>query len=241
MTEVPDVWPEPVDGAPLTTRGAAELAFAVAVREVSDVARSLIPAGSVRDSYEGTLVADARRLHGLAARALALAVAAERADGTTWAGVAAATGEEPERARAHWEPLVQRWDAAMEQAAVPRVDDDPDDVPAPVEATIAELDGWVVRHREPTDPDTGDRPLSDALGRMDPHHELLHLAALRRRLATLHDGSSPPAQLLGLVEREALLEEHLAAAADPSDRADHEQAAAKARTVAAHLRTRTDP
>ncbi|GAY07128.1 hypothetical protein [Pseudonocardia sp. N23] len=240
MTEASDVWPEPVDGAPLTARAAAELAFAAAAREVSDVARSLLPTGSVRTSYAGTLVADARRLHALAGRALAAAVVVERADGTPWPDVAEATGEDPDGVRAHWEPLVVRWDAAMEQAAVPHAPDDPDDPPAPVEAAVAELDGWVVRHREDDDPGSGDHPVSDALGRMDPHHELLHLAAVRRRLAALHDGSSPPAQLLRLVEREALLEEHLSTVTDAADRADHEQSATRARTVAAHLRTRTE-
>lgn len=234
MTEASDVWPEPVEGAPLTVRATAELTFAAAVREISDLARSLVPAGSVRGSYDGTLVTDARHLHSLAARALALAVAVERADGTPWPAVAEATGDDPDDVRSRWEPLLERWDAAREQAAVPHVADPP----VPVETTVAELDAWVVRHREPGDPDTGDSPVTDALDRMDPHHELLHLAAVRRRLAELHDGSSPPAQLLTLVEREALLEEHLAAAADPADRADHEQAATKARTVAAHLRTR---
>ncbi|HZG91770.1 MAG TPA: hypothetical protein VEZ42_16270, partial [Pseudonocardia sp.] len=86
----------------------------------------------------------------------------------------------------------------------------------------------------------GEHPVSDALGRMDPLHELLHLAAVRRRLAGLHDGSAPPRQLLALVEREAVLEEHLATTADAADRPDHERAADRARTMAAHLRARTD-
>ncbi|ODU05105.1 MAG: hypothetical protein ABS81_08525 [Pseudonocardia sp. SCN 72-86] len=237
MTEASDVWPEPVDGAPLTVRATAELAFGAAVREISDLARSLVPAGPVRSSHAGALVVDARHLHSLAARALALAVAVERADGTPWPDIAEATGEDPDEVRGRWEPLLERWDAAREQAAVPHPADDPPQT----ETTIAELDSWVVRHREPADVDTGDSPVTDALDRMDPHHELLHLAAVRRRLAELHDGSSPPAQLLVLVEREAVLEEHLAASADPGDRADHEEAATKARTVAAHLRTRSDP
>lgn len=234
MTEASDVWPEPVDGAPLTVRATAELAFGAAVREISDLARTLVPAGPVRAAYAATLVADARHLHSLAARALALAVAVERADGTPWPDIAEATGEDPDEVRARWEPLLERWDAAREQAAVPPAAG----TPSQADGTVADLDAWVVRHREPEDIDSGDTPVTDALDRMDPHHELLHLAAVRRRLADLHEGSSPPAELLALVEREALLEEHLAAAADPGDRADHEQAATKARTVAAHLRTR---
>jgi len=236
MTEPSDVWPEPLEGAPLTGRASAELALGTAAREASDLARSLVPTGPVRMSYAGTLVAEARQLTALAGRVLAAAVAVERADGTPWADIAAATGEETEQARSRWEPMVRHWDAAIEQAAVPG---GPEDAPEP-RAALAELDAWVVRHREPSDAGAGDRPVSAALGRMDPHHELLHLAAVRRHLAALHDGSSPPAQLLDLVEREALLEEHLAATADPADRADHEQAADRARTMAAHLRARTD-
>ncbi|GAA4558145.1 hypothetical protein [Pseudonocardia xishanensis] len=234
MTETSDVWPEPVAGAPLTTRASAELALAVAAREMSDLARALVPVGPVRESYAGALVAEARQLTALAGRALAAAVAVECADGTPWADIAAAAGEETAQARARWEPMVRQWDAAVEQAAVPGDRDD-----TPVEDTLAALDAWVVHHRDP-DPAGDDRPVSAALGRMDPHHELMHLAAVRRRLAALHDGATPPAQLLDLVEREALVEEHLAAAADPADRPDHEQAAHRARTMAAHLRARTE-
>jgi hypothetical protein len=237
MTEASDVWPEPVEGAPLTTRAGAELALAAALREVADLARTLVPTGPPGGAYGGALVADARRLTALAGRALAAAITVERADGTPWSDIAQATGEDPHQARTRWEPMVEQWDAAIEQAAVPAA---ADEQVVPLEARVTELDAWVVRHRDPADAAGGDQPVSTALERMDPHHELLHLAAVRRRLAALHDGSSPPAQLLDLVEREALLEEHLAATADPADRADHEQAAERARTMAAHLRARTD-
>jgi hypothetical protein len=240
MTEASDVWPEPVEGAPLTARAAAELAMAAAVREVSDFARSLVPTGSVRAPYGGRLVADARQLTALAGRALAAAIVVERLDGTPWPDIAGAAGEEPQATRDRWEPVVERWDADAEQAAVPGAPDDPDDPPRPVEAAIAELDAWVARHREPGEPAAGEHPVSAALGRMDPFHELLHLAAVRRRLAALHGGSAPPAPLLALVEREAALQDHLASTADPADRPDHERAADRARTMAAHLRARTD-
>jgi len=240
MTEASDVWPEPVEGAPLTSRAAAELALAAAAREVSDFARSLVPTGPVRDSYGGRLVAEARQLTALAGRALAAAIVVERTDGTTWEEIAGSLGGDARAARAQWASAVEHWEDAAEGAAVPRAADDPDEPPVPVEEMIAELDAWVVRHREPDDPAAAQRPVSDALDRMDPLHELLHLAAVRRRLAALHDGSSPPAQLLALVEREAVIEEHLAAAADAADRPEHERAASRARTMAAHLRARTD-
>lgn len=239
MTEASDVWPEPVEGAPLTARAAAELALAAAVREVSDFARSLVPAGSVRVPYSGRLVSDARQLTALAGRALAAAIVVERIDGTPWPAIAEAAGDEPRAARARWEPVVERWDVDAEQAAVPGPDD-ADDPPRPLEAAVAELDAWVVHHREPAEPATGEHPVTDALDRMDPFHELLHLAAVRRRLAAQHGGSAPPAQLLALVERETVLEDHLASTADPADRPDHERAASRARTMAAHLRARTD-
>ena len=241
------VWPDPVEGAPLTARAGAELALAAALREASDFARAMVPSAPTPEAYRGTLVADARRLTGLAGRALAAAIAVERADGTPWPEIARAIGDEPGHTREHWEPMVRQWDVVTEQAAIPQAPEDADDPPGSVETTTAELDAWIVRHREADaasagsgEPAPDDRPLSDALARMDPYHELLHLAAVRRRLATLYDGSSPPARLLDLVEREAVLEEHLAAEADPADRADHERAAARARTVAAHLRARSD-
>jgi hypothetical protein len=236
MTEASDVWPEPVEGAPLTARAGAELALAAAVREVSDFARSMVPTGSVEAAYNGRLVAEARQLTALAGRALAAAVVVERIDGTPWPDIGHATGEDPRAARAHWEPTVERWTTAAEQAAVPGATGS-EDRPAPVEAVLSELDAWVVRHREEPAPE--ERPVSAALGRMDPLHELLHLAAVRRHLAASHDGSAPPGQLLALVEREAVLQEHLAATADAVDRDDHEQAASRARTMAAHLRART--
>jgi hypothetical protein len=233
MNEATDVWPEPVEGAPLTERAGAELALAAALREVSDFARSLVPAGSVRAAYEGDLVTDARRLTALAGRALAAAIVVERIDGTPWPALAEATGEELAAARDRWGPAVERWEVAAEQAAVQARAGAGE--PGPV---LADLDDWLVRHREPGDPDVGDRPVSAALGRMDPLHELLHLAAVRRRLAALHDGSPPTGRLLALVEREAALEDHLAATADDADRPDHERAAERAHTIATHLRAR---
>ena len=196
--------------------------------------------GRCRASYGGRLVAEARQLTALAGRALAAAIVVERTDGTTWPEIAKATGEDVRTVRTQWGSAVEHWEEAVEGAAVPRAEDDPDEPPVPVEAVIAELDAWVVRHREPDEPATAERPVSDALDRMDPLHELLHLAAVRRRLAARHDGSSPPGQLLALVEREALIEEHLAATADADDRPEHERAASRARTMAAHLRARTD-
>lgn len=233
MDEAIDVWPEPVDGAPLTARAGAELALAAALRDVSDFARSIVPAGSVRTSYDGGLAADARKLVTLAHQALAAAIVVERVDGTPWPAIASATGEELSEAHDRWEAVVRRRVTAAEQAAGRAAADA--DEPGPV---AAELDRWLVHHREPGEPDTGQRPVSDALGRMTPGHELLHLAAVRRRLAALHAGAPPPGQLLALVEREAVIEEHLAATADAADRPDHERAADRAHTVAAHLRAR---
>jgi hypothetical protein len=239
MTDPSDVWPAPLDGAPLTARAAAELALATAAREVADLARSLVAAGGGTTAHGGTVAGTARQLTALAGRVLTAAVVVERADGTTWEAIAEATGDGgPQAARSRWQPTVDRWDTAVEQAAAPTPAEE-DDRPAPAESALAELDAWVVRHREPHDPDTGEHPVSAALDRMNPLHELMHLAAVRRRLAASHDGSSPPAQLLPLVERQALLEEHLAATGDPADRPEHEEAANRARAMVAHLRART--
>jgi hypothetical protein len=191
MTEASDVWPEPVEGAPLTARASAELALAAALREVSDLARSLVPTGPARTRYDGLLVADAGS-------------SPHSPDGpsrprSSWNGPTAPPGRPsrrpPARIRRRPGPTGNAGRALGERHRAgrdPRPAGDPDDPPVTVDAVIAELDAWIVRHREPGHPIGGEHPVSDALGRMDPLHELLHLAAVRRRLAGLHDGSAPP-------------------------------------------------
>ncbi|WP_297648368.1 YegP family protein [Pseudonocardia sp.] len=76
-----------------------------------------------------------------------------------------------------------------------------------------QLDEWVVRHREPGDPVAGEHAVSDALERMNPLRELLHLDGVRRQLWASYEGAPPLALLAPLAEREAELEEALAASA----------------------------
>jgi hypothetical protein len=64
----------------------------------------------------------------------------------------------------------------------------------------------------------------------------MHLAAVRRHIDATRAGTPPPRLLIGLVEREAVLQEALADCADPGHRIEHIRAAAAPRTEAARLR-----
>jgi hypothetical protein len=236
MTEANDVWPDPVDGAPLTLRATAELELAEAACIVADCARYLIPTRPTQPGYSRGLPEKARHLATAAARVLAAAIIAERLGGNTWGEISHSLGEHISETRSRWKPAVDEWVTATVDAAL--APPNPND--RSIEERIAELDNWTTYHREDDDDPTGDHPVSDALDRMSPHHELIHLADQRRRLAATHGGTVPPAGLLPLVEREAVLEQHLAQIADPRERDDHAAAAARARTMAAHLRARSD-
>jgi hypothetical protein len=214
---------QPAPGAPLTSRALAHLALGVAARETSDFARGLVPTGPARSGYDGALLADAVRIAELAQRVLAAAVVVERADGTTWEEIGEALGITRQSAHKRWQPTVAAWDDQLEQASTPGpgAEDDPVARAAGPTLVAAELDEWVVRHREPRDPIEGEHPVSEVLELMDPLRELLHLAGVRRQLSALHDGQPPAAALARLLEREAVLEEAVAAAATVDDTGEH--------------------
>lgn len=230
----------PVRGAPYTSRAMAHLELAVAARDVSDFARTLVPTGPrPRGVYGGVLLSDARRIAELAARVLAAAVVLEREDGTTWQEIAGTLEVTRSSAHKRWAPVVTQWQAQVAEASVSGAVAGSAVAGGEVAMLVAELDAWVVRHREHLDPVPSERPVGAALEQLDPVQELQHLAVCRRRLWAEHGeagGAPDPAVLLPLVEREAVLEEALAAAGALEGRDQHRAAAARAWGYAAQLR-----
>lgn len=238
VDDLPDLGLPPAADAPLTSLSAAQLALGVLARQLSDVARGLVPTSASRSGYGGALIEDARHVAALAREVLAAAVVVERCDSTTWEQVAGALGMTRQSAHQRWAPVVARWEADLEHAAIPGTATAGEGWTSDPDVVAAELDAWVLRHHEPTDPPVGSAPVSSALRRMDPLRELMHLQGVR---AALHDRhpDGPPAQALAeLVAREAELEQALAAdASDEADRRSHGEAAARARAYAAALRS----
>lgn len=225
-----ELWPDPVPGAPYTSRSCAGLALGAAARRVSDFARSMVPTGPPcrpdepdRAGLAGVVLADALRLAELAASVVDAAVVLEREDGTGWAEITATAAarvhpaQEEDRdaqrlMRRRWDAVLRGWRRDLDFAALPGVAEQ-DELPAAIaapEIVAAELDRWVVRHHESLDPDISATPVTDGLSQMDPLRELLHLAAVRRLLVEVYP--VPPADLLGALEqRMALLDAAVAA------------------------------
>lgn len=234
-----DLWPDPVPGAPFTSRSLAQLALAVAARQASDYARGMVPTGSDRIAYDGLLLHNAVRLRQLADRLIEAAVIVEREDGTDWDEIARTLDQPHASARKQWEPVVQRWQEEVDIASIPghhdhglpeSLSDRPDDV-------AGDLDQWVVRHHEPLDPIVGEHPVTDTLEPMHPMLELLHLRELQRW--TQEAGPElPPLLRVLLIEREAVVYTALAKderTASPEHAASAECARACARDLRIHL------
>lgn len=132
------------------------IATSVAGRDASDWARTLVET-SAADFAPGDLIRAASRLRLLALATFDRAVLTERAQGTTWEVIAAATGLPHEQ-------VISRYAAVYDQWAI--ADLDPDGVrlpnvaaelvtgllgdPDPV-GTAATVDAWRARHTEPWD------------------------------------------------------------------------------------------
>lgn len=239
-----DLWPDPVPGAPCTALSLAQLALGHAAREVSDFARNMVPTGRDRIAYDGAVLDGARRLRDLTDRVLAAAVLVEREDGTGWDEIADTLHTTRTEAHHQWSPVVDQWHDQILRADTPRPTDqhEPDPPPTallnPPEHLAHQLDDWVLRHREPLDPDHGPHPVTDTLHRMHPALELLHLRDQRNRLH--HTQPTDTTALAVIAERAALL--HDALATNPHNPApEHTADAARARTHAAQLRAHAVP
>lgn len=235
-----DLWPDPVQGAPYTSRSIALLVLGDAARRTSDFARSMVPTGPSRSTLDGVLLSDALQLRALAEQVITAAVVAEREDGTDWAEIADTLGVAPGFAEERWTAVVEGWKGDIEQAAEAGHHHDlPDALAQQPEILARQLDEWIVRHREPHDPVLSEHPVTDTLRAMHPMLELLHLKSRQQRLCELH-GDPPPALLITILERVADL--HTALAIDShTATSEHAEDAERARFEAALLRNRINP
>jgi len=146
----------------------ARLAYSQACRELGDSARAQVP--TVHDGWLRAceLLADALRLRADAEQVVELAIAFERVKGASWREIADVLELSSPTARERYAPVVddirdailfacrEGRDGAPGCWACPPGVEDPD-------TTARALDAWVARHREPTDPERGDSPVSDGL------------------------------------------------------------------------------
>lgn len=153
-------------------RQLTRLAFSVQCREISDLARSFARAYGDEWMRGGELVEEADRLVRNAEHARVLAIAAERARGTSWEMIGESLGPDGVSKQAAAKRFGAAVDEIFEQILFPKRDGDgvmpgwwacPDGLEDP-DRTVSELDAWAARHREPTDPvSDGDRLVSAGL------------------------------------------------------------------------------
>jgi hypothetical protein len=161
----------------LSLKDLTRLAVSQASRDLSDLARSQVPTSSDGYLRAGELLSEARRLAAGADQVVRLAVAFERARGTSWQEIGDELGASRQAAHERYAPIV---DEIHEGILFPWRDGDgvtpgwwacPDGLDDPA-ATSRRLDGWVVRHREPSDPDHGENPVSRALAAREDREAL---------------------------------------------------------------------
>jgi len=192
------------------------IAYLVACRELSDAARGQVSTYSEEYRRAGELVEDALRLVHQADEVLRLAVAAERAASTSWQEI----GErlDVSRQAAH-ERFARVVDEISDGVLFPTREPDhegglgwsacPDGLEDP-EASVRQLDEWALRHREPSDPERGESPVSGGLGAREDlaSVEAIGLVtALARRLMD----SDLPAGVSERAARRVLLERKIEA------------------------------
>ena len=147
---------------------AVRLVYSDAARRLSDVARRLVPTSRDHGRGDGDYLHEALLALKEVERLIVLAVAVERAQGTTWDAIGEAGG------RITKQSAQKKWEQAT--AVVDQLSDglDPDllrSLHASSPMQLAEdLDAWYVRHVQPGDLDVGvtaaDRPVSGYL--VDP-------------------------------------------------------------------------
>jgi hypothetical protein len=200
----------------LTLSELHRVAYLAACRELSDQARGQVSTHGDEYRRGGELVEDALRLLGQAEQVLRLAVAAERAASTSWQEI----GErlDVSRQSAH-----ERFAAGVQEIAdgilFPEREPDhergigwwacPDGLDDP-QRTVARLDEWAVRHREPSDPERGSRPVSAGLGRR-PDRAAIEAIGVTTALARRLIDRSLPAGVSERRARRVLLERKLEA------------------------------
>jgi hypothetical protein len=181
------------------------IAYMEACRELSDGARGQVSTYGAAHRRAGCLVDDALRLVGQAEEVLRLAVAAERAASTSWQEIGERLGVSRQSAHQRFAQGVQAiCDGALFPTREPARDGElgwwacPDGLEDPV-ATVRRLDEWALRHREPTDPDRGDQPVSAGLARGEDLAAVEAIGVVTALARRIMDGDLPD----GVSERQA--------------------------------------
>jgi hypothetical protein len=218
----------------------ARVALSVAAREVSDFARSLVPADD-RGSGPGEIVELAAQLVDEARSVLERAVVYEREQGASWQTVGAALGISRQTAHERFAEVERRWQDALRRPyaeAGPggrlalRLPDGAEDP----QRWGQQLDAWVIRHRERDDVDTGEHPVS---GRQRPQSLLAASDELVKEGRELTARGASLAERFAFYDRKAALLERIAAA-DPDDLTAG-RAAVAARRQVEQARGRVNP
>lgn len=208
--------------APWTEASRARVVVAMEAAELADRAQAMVPIveGELRADgrveYPGERIQAAAHLVFQAQQVLTGAVVAERLGGASWEQIGAALGVSRQAAHERYAAEEKRF---RDELAHPENPDYTGEVgqfryrlhpgARDPEGQAAELDAWVVRHRD--DPDEDPNPVSRGLVRMDPDAELAALSD--RRHALFREHTLPPAtELLAILRRELVLWEQILAA-----------------------------
>ena len=228
----------PWTSGPLSRRALARLALSTAARDLSDKARHQVPSRFDEHSRIAEAVSEAVSIVAGAQEVLERAVILERERGASWREIAEACGDLGEQAaRERFGEAVDTWRQALHG---PRSGDGTPGFPEAVEnfaSSAADLDAWVVRHREPWDVGGGDlRPVSAALPAASLAEQVDWLLAEGSALrATLAEEPDPAAESAYFQHKAALME-RIAESAQWDTKAA--QAAARAREAAQKVRMR---
>jgi|SRR5215207_6318849 len=218
-------------GARYSRKSQARIALSVAAREVSDEARGLVSADD-RSSGVGEIVERAVQLVDRTRDVLERAVVYEREQGASWQDIGAALGVSRQTAHERFAEVEQRWKDALRRPyaeagpggrralRLPEGAEDP-------ERWSRQLDAWVIQHRERTDVDTGEHPVS-GLQRPQTLLEASDDLVIEGRELTARGAS--PGERFAFYERKATLLEQIAAA-DPDDPAARQAAIAARRQL----------
>lgn len=213
---------------PYTERSLADLALAESARELSEVARSLVPTGPRGHETPGARLGDALQLLALAEYLVRDAAVAERLAGSSWAQLGEVAEISRSSAHERWSGAVAAWDRRYQQGMLDDIENGGYTAAATERAT--HLDRWMVRHNS----DSGQTPVTDRLEPMAPLTESIHLSRVRGVLLEQH--FAPPAHLmLPIAERQAELDDILAETAEPDMARELRHAAERSRAYARDL------
>ncbi len=203
----------------------ARVAFALACKNLSNYARGAVPTNSDRHVRPGEFVEMAARVVSDAQHALQLAAVLERERGTSWEDIGDALEISKQAAHGRFAGAHERWRQQLAEPWAP----DRGELGAEDPATwTRRLDEWVIRHREHTDPDPGEHPVSGNLREASLAEQIdMALAEVRALQERERDSTATPSQRRAWFQRKAELFERLAAT-EPREPA-YAEAAANAR------------